>query len=138
MALPYHAIPRGKGSKKPTSGRQPGVPNKVTHDLRMTILSALHGADPKGAVGYLKKMAQQEPVAFLGLIGKLLPKEVKVDSNVKVQQLNVHRLDISTLDENQLDALEGALRQTYMLEHQKVVDEVVVDAEYEEAGAEEQ
>lgn len=133
MALPYDAIPRGKGSRKATSGRKPGVPNKVTHDLRMTILNALHKADPGGAEGYLKKMAKEEPVAFLGLVGKCLPREIKVDSNVKVQQLNVHRLDISTLDEDQLDALEGALRKTYMLEHQKVVDAVVVDAEYEEA-----
>jgi hypothetical protein len=41
-------------------------------------------------------------------------------------------LDISNLQEDELDALEGALRKTYMLENQKVIEAVVVEDQQEE------
>jgi hypothetical protein len=63
-----------------------------------------------------------------------MPKEIvgKMDNNINVKQLNVHRLDISNLQEDELDALEGALRKTYMLENQKVIEAVVVEDQQEE------
>lgn len=113
-----------KGERKVGSGRKPGVPNKVTHDLRLTIVSAMHEAHPEGAKGYLRQMAQQEPVAFMGLVGKCLPKEIigSVDNNINIQKMEVHRLDISEVPDDQLDVLELALRHTYLIHNQKLID----------------
>lgn len=57
-------------------GRKPGVPNKTTGLLKDMILTALEGAHPKGSVGYLKQQAIEQPVAFLTLVGKVLPTQV--------------------------------------------------------------
>lgn len=61
-----------KGTKT-GGGSRKGVPNKVSGELRGMILSALDGA---GGVEYLKKQATENPSAFMGLVGKVLPKEV--------------------------------------------------------------
>lgn len=66
-----------KGKVK-TGGKKAGTPNKKTTLLKEMILTAL---DDAGGIEYLKKQATNEPVAFLGLIGKILPKEI--DANVK-------------------------------------------------------
>lgn len=66
-----------KGKKK-TGGKTKGTPNKNTALLKDMILTAL---DDAGGIEYLKKQATNEPVAFLGLIGKILPKEI--DANIK-------------------------------------------------------
>lgn len=57
---------RGKGRKK-------GVPNKFTGQLKEMILQALHN---KGGVEYLEAQAEDNPVAFMGLVGKVLPMTV--------------------------------------------------------------
>jgi hypothetical protein len=62
-----------KGQKTPGSGRQKGVTNGDTAKLRALILGAL---DDVGGQEYLATQAVEQPVAFLGLIGKVLPKEV--------------------------------------------------------------
>jgi hypothetical protein len=62
-----------KGQKTPGSGRQKGVTNGDTAKLRALILGAL---DDVGGQEYLATQAIEQPVAFLGLIGKVLPKEV--------------------------------------------------------------
>lgn len=61
-----------KGSPK-TGGRQKGTPNKVTAVLKNAILTAAERAHPGGTVGYLVQQAQENPVAFMGLLGKVLP-----------------------------------------------------------------
>ena len=48
----------------PTDGSAP--------DLRRMILDALHAA---GGQDYLARQAEQNPVAFMGLLGKVLPIE---------------------------------------------------------------
>lgn len=65
---------RGKGRKR-------GVPNKVTGALKDMILGAL---DRAGGVDYLEKQADENPVAFMTLVGKVLPLQVnaKVDGEV--------------------------------------------------------
>jgi hypothetical protein len=60
----------GKGGKIPGAGRKPGVPNKLTSDLKGMILGALAGA---GGEAYLQRQADENPSAFLTLIGKVLP-----------------------------------------------------------------
>lgn len=60
---------RQKGSEK-TGGRQKGSRNKLTADLKQMILGAL---DAKGGQRYLEEQASENPVAFMTLIGKVLP-----------------------------------------------------------------
>ena len=57
------------GHKK-SKGRPKGVPNKVTADLKSMIMEAL---DRKGGVAYLAEQADENPTAFLTLVGKVLP-----------------------------------------------------------------
>ena len=60
-------------------GRVKGVPNKINGDIKAMIFGALNEADPAGGQGYLKKQALANPVAFMGLVGKVIPSEVKAD-----------------------------------------------------------
>lgn len=41
-----------------------------------------HGQD--GLVGYLRRQAWVEPVAFMGLLGKIMPQQVEIDYNQPV------------------------------------------------------
>ena len=69
----------GKDNPK-TGGRKKGASNKVTKDVKEMILAAL---DKKGGVEYLQQQADDNPVAFLTLVGKVLPLTVKGDLNMK-------------------------------------------------------
>lgn len=66
------------GSKKGErrGGRVAGTPNKLTKDLRESILAAATAAHKDGLVGYLTEQATMNPNSFMGLLGKTLPKEV--------------------------------------------------------------
>lgn len=61
-----------KGRPK-TGGRKKGTPNKENKALREMILAAL---DKSGGEEYLVKRAKDNPVAFLTLLGKVLPMQV--------------------------------------------------------------
>jgi hypothetical protein len=61
------------GDGTPGPGRPKGVPNKTTAALKDMILGALNN---KGGVLYLEKQADQNPTAFLSLVGKVLPMTV--------------------------------------------------------------
>lgn len=58
----------GKG--KPGPGRRKGVPNKQTTAIKEMIIAAL---DKAGGVDYLEVQSRENPVAFMGLVGKVLP-----------------------------------------------------------------
>ena len=58
-------------------GRKAGVPNKLTGDVKAMILGALEQA---GGQTYLAEQAEQNPGAFMALVGKVLPKDLKVDA----------------------------------------------------------
>lgn len=64
--------------KPPNSGRKRGQPNKNTAALRDMILMALD-KQPGGGVKYLAKQAVEQPVAFMGLLGKVLPTQLAGD-----------------------------------------------------------
>ena len=75
----------GDDSKKQTStakrlppnagkGRKKGVPNKITASVKEMILAAL---DAVGGQRYLEDQAKQNPQAFMSLLGRILPSEVK-------------------------------------------------------------
>ena len=63
-------MPNPPGGRRAGAGRKPGVPNKMTGDLKNMILGALAGA---GGEAYLQRQADENPGAFLTLIGKVLP-----------------------------------------------------------------
>jgi hypothetical protein len=64
-------------------GRQKGTPNKATTALRDAILAAADEAHPDGKVGYLKWLARNNSAAFAALLGKVLPKDIEADVNVR-------------------------------------------------------
>lgn len=54
-------------------GRPKGALNKNTVAVKDMILGALNGA---GGMDYLKRQAEENPTAFLTLVGKVLPLDV--------------------------------------------------------------
>lgn len=71
-----------------TGGRQKGSPNKITKQLKDTILQAL---DEAGGVEYLKQTAIEHPAAFLTLVGKVLPLQLSGDADNPVVIQSVRR-----------------------------------------------
>lgn len=66
-----------KGHKK-IGGRKKGTPNKTTALLKDAIIEAAQRAgnklqDKEGLTGYLTEQATENPVAFMSLLGKVLP-----------------------------------------------------------------
>jgi len=57
-----------------TGGRVAGTPNKFSGAVRELILAALDGV---GGQAYLERVAEQNPAAFLTLLGKVLPLQVQ-------------------------------------------------------------
>jgi hypothetical protein len=58
------------------NGRKPGAQNRHQGDIKAMILEALRR---KGGADYLERQADENPVAFIGLVGRLLPKTVVGD-----------------------------------------------------------
>lgn len=62
------------GQPRPAkAGRKKGSANKVTVEIRDMIRGAL---DDAGGRKYLKAQSKANPVAFMGLIGKIIPADV--------------------------------------------------------------
>lgn len=92
--------PKKKNPQLPP-GRPKGSENKITKAMRELVMLAAEVAGDRrrgakmtkaaaegmklaesplgGALGYLADMAENEPVAFLGMLGKTIEKHVKVD-----------------------------------------------------------
>lgn len=68
----------GRGGKRQGAGRKAGVPNKLNADIKDMIMGALQDA---GGQSYLARQAEDNPAAFMGLVGKVIPKDLKVDAN---------------------------------------------------------
>ena len=64
-------MPVPKGTR--IGGRQKGTPNKLNADVKSMILEALSGA---GGAAYLQRQADENPAAFMSLVGKVLPMQV--------------------------------------------------------------
>lgn len=73
-----------KGVK--TGGRKAGTPNKLSGELKDMILTAL---DDCGGIEYLKRQAEDNPTAFMTLVGKVLPLQVSGDPDKPV----LHRIE---------------------------------------------
>lgn len=71
-------------------GRKPGVPNKVTGEVKAMVLQALSDA---GGVQYLALQAKENPTAFLTLVGKVLPLQIGGDpaNSTPIRLIHEHR-----------------------------------------------
>ncbi|MGE5452438.1 MAG: hypothetical protein ACM3VZ_11430 [Acidobacteriota bacterium] len=69
------------GGKRPGAGRPKGSVDKGNALIREMIVEALHGV---GGVTYLMEQAREKPVAFLGLVGKVMPVQVQADIDANV------------------------------------------------------
>lgn len=78
------AAPKGTRPPAAGKGRPPGSKNKVQQDLRALVLGALADA---GGRKYLTLQAEENPGAFLALVGKCLPKDVNVTATVTLEQM---------------------------------------------------
>jgi hypothetical protein len=63
-----------KGERTPGSGRKPGQSNHLTGALKDLILKALADA---GGSDYLLEQSKANPTAFMALVGRVLPLQVK-------------------------------------------------------------
>ena len=73
-----------KAKRKKTGGRKKGVPNRQTALLKDAILTAAQragGNEEDGMVKYLTDRALDNPTAFMGLLGKVLPMQVANDDS---------------------------------------------------------
>ena len=68
-----------KTGDKKIGGRRAGTPNKTTRLLKDAILEASETSHEGGTVGYLREQAEQNPVAFTTLLGKVLPLQISAD-----------------------------------------------------------
>jgi hypothetical protein len=72
-------IQKSTGKRLPPNagkGRRKGSLNKVSGEIRAMIVQALSAA---GGTAYLVEQAEKSPQAFLSLLGKLVPAEVRAE-----------------------------------------------------------
>lgn len=70
-------------------GRPKGALNKTTATLKDMILNALDGA---GGAAYLQRQANDNPAAFMTLVGKVLPMTVAGDPENPLKTVTVIEL----------------------------------------------
>jgi hypothetical protein len=84
----------GKGAPKGNSYRK-GKPLKLTQDIRDMIKSAL---DEAGGKDYLLIQARDNPVAFMGLVGKLVPKDINANVKADLVMTTISRVIVDGTD----------------------------------------
>jgi hypothetical protein len=75
-------VPPRKNGGRPGAGRKQGVPNKLTAEMKATIVAAFVEA---GGIDYLVKVAKTDPPTFCALLGKILPTRVILTGSSPVQ-----------------------------------------------------
>jgi len=104
----------GKTSRKPPNagkGRPPGATNHTTRVLKEAILTAAAhvGEDGKGKdglTGYMVRLAKRQPRAFAGLLGRVLPTEIKADGAVALVPIQkVHLVPVVPVRVDELDTV---------------------------------
>lgn len=74
---------------KKTGGRRKGTPNKVTASVKEALLQSFENV---GGVSYLDRMAAEEPRAYMALLNKVIPAEVKQEITKKYADLTLEEL----------------------------------------------
>lgn len=80
-------VGRPKGTPK-TGGRKKGTPNAVTKTLREAIEASF---DKVGGAEYLARMAEEQPTAYMTLLGKILPAHMNIKTTDNTFRLVVER-----------------------------------------------
>lgn len=88
---------RPKGRPK-TGGRTKGTPNKLTRTVKEAIEIAF---DKVGGPEYLARMAEEQPAAFMTLLGKVIPNQV--EAKVDMQPGYVFKIETVSSDDGQAD-----------------------------------
>lgn len=86
------AATRPKAKKMPPNagkGRPRGVPNKVNGDVKAMVLGAL---EQVGGQQYLAEQAEANPTAFMSLVGKVLPREMKAEVSGAIELVLAEKL----------------------------------------------
>jgi len=79
-----------KGEPRPSNaGRKVGASNKLTRDIREMILGALSAV---GGQAYLVKQAELNPVAFMSLLGKIMPTQITATVEREITELTREEL----------------------------------------------
>lgn len=94
---------RGSKPGERRGGRKPGSQNKVTKALKEVILTALDKADKGGGVGYLTRQANENPAAFMALVGKVLPMTVAGDPDNPLRTVTVVELVAPQVPNDKID-----------------------------------
>jgi hypothetical protein len=77
-----------KGRPKPEgSGRQKGSLNKNTTDLKAMFFDALN--EGQGGVAFLISQKYENPIAFMNLYGKFVPRDLVVEMDANMRITNV-------------------------------------------------
>jgi hypothetical protein len=82
------------------SGRQKGTPNKITRLLKDMIVTAL---EEEGGVDYLRRQPNENPTAFMTLVGKVIPLQITGDPDNPV---TITRIELVAPQMDQLPAPE--------------------------------
>jgi hypothetical protein len=86
---PKQGANRGNAGK----GRPKGSPNKITADLKRAILEAAEAAGGEGGTaGYLARQADENPAAFMTLLGKVLPTTLAGDDKAPIRHVIERRI----------------------------------------------
>ncbi|MDA8177445.1 MULTISPECIES: hypothetical protein [Acidithiobacillus] len=80
----------------PGPGRPKGSTNKITGSVKELIIGALEQA---GGVGWLAKQATENPVAFMALLGKLLPSDLQVSGANGAPIMSISAQAVATPEE---------------------------------------
>ena len=96
--MPGSGRPFQKGHAK-LGGRKPGQPNHLTQLLKDTILEAATRAGKGDIVAYLERQAEENPVAFLGLLGRVLPLQLQNDRDTPVPITSVTYCIVDTREQ---------------------------------------
>tara|TARA_R110000737_G_C14282504_1_gene432531 strand:+ start:125 stop:472 length:348 start_codon:yes stop_codon:yes gene_type:complete len=91
-------------------GRKKGSTNKITKDMREILMVSFQKA---GGVDYLVKQSVESPVAYLGLLGKIVPSQVAVSVS--------HSLDLGQAMK------EATIRRESLTSLAHDIDGVVID-----------
>jgi hypothetical protein len=97
--MPINKITKNNNvAGKAGPGRPKGAPNKTTAAIKDMVLNAL---DNVGGIKYLEIQAAQQPVAFMGLLAKIMPTQItgQDGSAIKIETIDVSKLSADALRE---------------------------------------
>lgn len=84
-----------RGNPNLPGGSRKGIPNVVTRDIREMILGALSAG---GGQHWLEQQMGKNPVAFMGLVGKIIPQQI--DATIRRELPEMTREDLLALLES--------------------------------------